>query len=71
MLAIGPIFPEQRTFDKHTPLRDRMATLEYGVADLARSLGLTVLGKHHIGTPVSCDVQTGINSAAREFLLRS
>ncbi len=46
MVAFGPIFPEQPTFEEHVPLRDKMAALERAVADELRRRGYTVLGTH-------------------------
>jgi hypothetical protein len=46
MVAFGPIFPEQPTFEKHVPFRDKMAALERAVADELRRRGYTVLGTH-------------------------
>lgn len=46
MIAIGPIFPEQATFEEHVFLRDQMAFLERAVADLLRECGYKVLGAH-------------------------
>ena len=51
MIAVGPIFPEQATFEAHKPFRDRVAALERGVADTLRDRGYQVLGQH--GTPSS------------------
>jgi hypothetical protein len=45
MLAIGPIFPEQETFDLHKPVRDTIGALEAALAD-----ELVVRGYHVIGT---------------------
>jgi len=47
MLAIGPIFREQDTFDKHVPFRDEVAALERALAVHLRHKGYTVLGIHH------------------------
>ena len=46
MIAIGPIFPEEKQFDAHRPVRDRVAALESGVAKALTSRGYRVLGKH-------------------------
>lgn len=46
MIAVGPLFPEQATFDRHRPIRDRMAALEAGVADQLCARGFEVLGTH-------------------------
>ena len=46
MVAVGPVFDEQKTFDAHKPFRDRTALLERAVADWLRHRGYTVLGLH-------------------------
>lgn len=46
MVAIGPIFPEQATFDAHVPARNRMAAIERSIADELRQRGHVVLGTH-------------------------
>jgi len=46
MIAIGPIFDEQKTMPEHKPLRDKTAALERAVADELKHRGYTVLGTH-------------------------
>jgi len=46
MVAVGPIFEEQETFEAHKPYRDRTARLERAVADWLRGRGYEVLGLH-------------------------
>jgi hypothetical protein len=46
MVAIGPIFPEQTTFEAHVPIRNQMAALERATADDLRQRGYVVLGTH-------------------------
>ncbi len=46
MMAIGPIFPEQRDFDAHKPIRDIMSALESALADTLRERGYNVIGSH-------------------------
>lgn len=46
MIAIGPLFDEQRTFSAHSPLRDKTAALERALVDELRSRGYEVLGVH-------------------------
>lgn len=36
MLALGPLFLEQKTFELHVPFRDQMATFEYELANYLR-----------------------------------
>ena len=47
MIAVGPIFSEQPTFDMHRPYRDIVATLEHALAENLRSRGMLVVGTHH------------------------
>jgi hypothetical protein len=46
MIALGPIFPEELDFLRHRPIRDKMAALERGLADVLRRGGYNVLGTH-------------------------
>ncbi len=46
MIAVGPIFPEEREFTVHRIVRDRVAALEKALATALREHGYTVLGKH-------------------------
>lgn len=68
MLALGPFYSEQESFDAHRPYRDQMATLEYEIAEYLRVVGGNVLGSHHIGTHVHPDIVNEIKSKVMEFL---
>jgi hypothetical protein len=46
MVAIGPLFPEQPSFQDHVPLRDQTAALERSIADELCQRGYAVLGTH-------------------------
>ncbi len=46
MIAVGPLFREQATFELHKPIRNRIAALEVGLADHLRHRGCKVLGTH-------------------------
>lgn len=46
LLAIGPIFPEQGTFDLHKPYRDVVGLLESELAHELKKRGMQVLGSH-------------------------
>lgn len=46
LLAFGPLFPEQSTMELHRKFRDQIAPLETSLAQMLRSLGLCVVGKH-------------------------
>jgi len=53
MLALGPFFHEQDTFENHKPFRDHMATLESEVANHLKAYNFNVLGIHHPKAEVS------------------
>ena len=55
MLAIGPIFPEQETFDLHKPIRDTVGALESALADELANRGYDVIGTH--GRRVASDTE--------------
>ena len=46
MIAIGPVFPEEKNFALHRPVRDQVAALEKGLAGALRDRGYAVLGHH-------------------------
>jgi len=46
MIAVGPLFPEEREFGAHRPVRDQVAALEHGLAGALRGQGYSVLGRH-------------------------
>jgi len=68
MLALGPLFPEQKSFEAHKPYRDQMATLEYETAAYLRKQQFEVLGKHHTGMSVPQGVVDEIKSKVIWFL---
>ena len=68
MLAIGPIFPERDSFEKHKRYRDYLATIEFELANFIESLGYNVIGNHHAGSKVQEDVISEINNEVMEFL---
>jgi hypothetical protein len=47
LAAVGPLFPEQSTFQKHCPIRDRMAAMEKELAERLDGSGWTVIGNHN------------------------
>lgn len=52
LVAFGPIFAEQATFEEHCKYRDRIAPLETALASFMKNRGFRVLGKHGSkGTP--------------------
>ena len=46
MLAIGPLFPEQTSFEDHVVYRDKVAALEKALAEHLQKNGYNVLGTH-------------------------
>jgi hypothetical protein len=46
MIAVGPIFPEEKEFTAHRPVRDQAAALEKALAATLRERGYRVLGNH-------------------------
>jgi len=46
MIAVGPIFPEEKGMVLHRPVRDQVAALEKGLAAALHERGYAVLGKH-------------------------
>ena len=69
MLALGPLFPEQITFEEHKNYRDRMATLEYELAQHLSGNGYDVLGVHHKMATVSPTILAEIKDKVSEFLM--
>jgi len=52
IVAVGPIFLEQATFEEHKPVRNQMAALERAIAEEMRRRGYVVLGTHpRTGSP--------------------
>jgi hypothetical protein len=46
MVALGPLFPEQRSMESHSPIRDKVAALEREIASFLRRRHYSVLGTH-------------------------
>ena len=46
MVAVGPVFDEQQTLEKHLEFMRKTAALERALADYLRGLGHQVLGEH-------------------------
>ena len=68
MLALGPLFKEQKSFEAHKPYRDQMATFEYETAAHLRKMKFNVLGTHHKGISVPPDVVDELWSRVLRFL---
>lgn len=61
LFALGPVFPEQPSFESHRPFRDRTATLEAAVATELRGRGHDMLGRHPGGRNPSAEVLGLVN----------
>jgi len=46
MFAIGPIFPEQSSPEKHNPVRDTVSALEFALSEELKKRKYLVLGTH-------------------------
>jgi hypothetical protein len=46
MIAVGPVFPEQKDMATHVVFRDRASALERALADHLRTRGYAVIGAH-------------------------
>ena len=68
MLALGPLFLEQKTFELHVPFRDQMATFEYELANYLRDEGYSVLGAHHKGSSAEEPALSSVKESALVFL---
>jgi len=68
MAAVGPLFPEQPTFEKHVPFRNIIATLEHALAEEIRSRGYEVLGTHHASAPLDQELFTRALKAINDSL---
>lgn len=64
VVAVGPIFPEQLSFDAHKPFRDVVATLEHALAAHYRNKGCEILGVHSAAAPLD---QSLFDEALRLF----
>ena len=51
LVALGPLFPEQKSLASHRPIRDIVGGMEGALATLFRERGYIVLGTHGKGTP--------------------
>lgn len=68
MLAIGPLFPEQTSLQRHLRHRDQVAAIERALADALRERGMNVLGSHPRRGEVPADLMRRIVSRAERFL---
>ena len=70
MIALGPLFPEQETFEEHKPYRDQMATYEYEVAQYLKDQGFNVLGIHNTKAEISESYLFDVKEKVIKFLKR-
>ena len=52
MLAIGPLFQEEKEWEKHKPIRDKVAAIESALSKFLRDRGCNVLGAHSSTKPL-------------------
>ena len=68
MIALGPIFQEQKSVDKHMRYKDQMATLEYEIAYYLKWQGFEVLGKYQKGSAIDQTLLNELKSKVVEFV---
>jgi hypothetical protein len=68
MIALGPIFQEQKSVDTHKKYRDQMATLEYEIASYLKWQGFEVLGKYQKGSAIDQTLLNDLKSKVVEFI---
>jgi hypothetical protein len=68
MIALGPIFPEQESLERHREHRDRIAPLEAGLARHLRTRGMHVVGSHGIDAGAEEELLSQIKSACDEAM---
>src|SRR5437667_46456 len=70
MLAIGPLFPEEKTMDLHRPVRDRVAALEKKLALFLRECGYKVMGTHGASAAVEPELWGRVIAAVSKHFPR-
>jgi hypothetical protein len=68
MIALGPIFQEQESFEKHKQYRDQMARLEYEIASYLTWRGYEVIGEHQKGSSVEQSLLNEVRSNVVDFI---
>ena len=68
MIALGPIFQEQKSVDTHMRYRDQMATLEYEIAYYLKWQGFELLGKYQKGSAIDQTLLNELKSKVVEFI---
>lgn len=71
MLALGPLFDEQKTMECHKPYRDQMSAIEKATANLLKKRGYTVLGVHHSGKVLDSEVWARVGDALKDRFAES
>ena len=71
MIALGPIFPEQKTMKQHVHYRDIIGHIESALAIHLRKRGLLVLGKHPRTGDVDRDLLSSIVSKFEKAILKA
>ena len=56
LIAVGPVFPEQRTIEAHRKHRDIVAPLEAALAQHLRAKGHDVCGSHSSRHPLDASL---------------
>ena len=69
MAAVGPIFPEEKTRDKHYEKRDILAALERELSDYLKKLGCNVLGTHKSRKSVDQSLVLSVQNLIHKELL--
>jgi hypothetical protein len=68
LIAIGPLYSEEKSMQAHKPLRDKTAAIENAVATLLRNRGFVVLGHHTASTKIDAPLLGRVRSLlGREF----
>ena len=68
MFAIGPLYQEQSTFEKHCLIRDIVALLESALALYLHNKGYDVAGKHPSVGKVNKELFSEIQRAVDKVL---
>ena len=68
MIALGPIFQEQKSVDTHKQYRDQMATLEYEIASYLKWQGFEVIGKYQKGSSIDQTLLNELKSKVVDFI---
>jgi len=67
MYAIGPLFPEQDSMEKHRPFRDKVAALERALSETLRARKYNVLGVQRSRKQLDQQILGQVLSAIDQF----